>query len=124
MPHSCNDTFLVKNPDGAFRCQKLDNVRVSNENTKHQCMPLPNDYSFASLKIIQRIGLTEKLHIDDDGNVLEFKSYIPFFHPYRNVPPTNTTNYINISIVEGYTFVVCKSMHNFQILTVTGGCSK
>ena len=30
-------------------------------------MPLPNDYSFTCLKILQHFGLTEKLHIDADG---------------------------------------------------------
>ena len=30
LPHLCNDACLVHNSDGTFRCQKLDNVRVSN----------------------------------------------------------------------------------------------
>ena len=53
-----------------------------------------------------------------------FKSSLPLFHPYRHVPPTNTNNDINISLVEGYTFSELKSIQNVQVLTVTGGCSR
>ena len=55
-------------------------------------MPLSNYYSVACLKILQRIGLNKKLHINDDGNVLNFIGSIPFLHPYQNVPPTNPIN--------------------------------
>ena len=47
VPHHCNEACLVNNPYGTFRCQKLDNVRVSNENIKHQFIPLTNDHSVA-----------------------------------------------------------------------------
>ena len=67
LPHIFNHACLIKNTYGGFRCQKLDNVIVSNENKKLQFMPLPNDYSFTCLKILQHVGLTEKLHIDADG---------------------------------------------------------
>ena len=124
MTHHCNVTFLVNNPDGKFICQKLDNAIVSNNNTNHKFMPIQNDYSVTCLKIRQHIGLTKKLHIDADGNVLEFKISIPLFHPYRHVPPTNPTNDINISPDEGYNFDVFKSMQNVQVITLTYGCSK
>ena len=55
---------------------------------------------------------------------LDFKISLPFFGPYRNVPPTNTTNDINISPVEGYSFSVWKSIQNVQVITGTGSCSK
>ena len=124
LPLLCNDACLVKNTDGKFRCQKLYNFRVINNNKKHQFMPLTNDYSVSCLKILQCIGLNKKLHIYSDGNVLEFKICVPLFHPYRHVPPTNTTNCINIYPVEGYTFSVLKSIHNVQVLTAASGCSK
>ena len=73
---------------------------------------------------MKTIGLIGKLHIDNDGNVLEFKSILDFFHPKRHIPPTNPTNDMNISPVEGYTFAACRSMQNAQVLTATGGCSK
>ena len=70
LPHRFNGACLVKNPYGNFRCQNLDNVRVSNNNTKHQFIPPLNDYLVPCFKIIQHIDLTEKLHIDAAGNVL------------------------------------------------------
>ena len=89
LPRHCNDACLVKNTDGKFRCQKLYNFRVINNNKKHQFMPLPNDYSDTCIKILQYVGLTRKLHIDADGNVLSFKESNPSFHIYWHVPPKN-----------------------------------
>ena len=34
--HICNCRFLVKTPDGVFRCKKLNNFKVSKDNTPHQ----------------------------------------------------------------------------------------
>ena len=124
LPHRCNDACLVRNPDGSYRCRKIDNVKASADNTKHQYIPLPNDYSIPCLKILESIDLTDVLVIDDDGNVKEFKSPLPFFHPVRHVPPTNPTNDINISPIEGYIFAITRAMQNVQRLTGTGGCSK
>ena len=67
LPHHYNDPCLVRNPGRTFMFQKLENIRVINDYIKHQFMPLPNYYSVACLKILQFVGLTEKLHIDDDG---------------------------------------------------------
>ena len=71
--HICNGTCFLKNTDGEFRCQKLYIVRLSNDNKNHQFMPLPNDYSVVCLKIIQHVGLTEKIHMDASENGLESK---------------------------------------------------
>ena len=96
LPHSCNNSCLVKNPDGNLRCKKLYNIRVSKYNTRNHIIPLPNEYLVECLQIIQCIDLTDKLDIDYDKNVLGFKSSLPFLHPYRYVLPTNPTNDINI----------------------------
>ena len=95
LPHRCNDACLVKKPDGTLRCRKIDNVTASSDNTKHQFMPLPNDYSVPCLRFLEKIGLTDELDIDNDGNVINFKSSLPFFHPVRHVPPTNPTILVN-----------------------------
>ena len=124
LPHICNDGCLVKNADGTFRCRKIDNLKASPDNTKHMFLDLPNDYSVACLRILEAIGMTKELEIDDDGNVLKFVSTLPFFHPKRYVPPTNPTDDRNISPVEGYIFAITKSMQNVQKLTGAGGCSK
>jgi hypothetical protein len=77
LPHPCNDTCLVKRPNGTFCCRKIDNVKASSDNTKHQFLPLPNDYSLLCLRILESIGLTEALIIDNDGNVKKFMSLLP-----------------------------------------------
>ena len=53
-----------------------------------------------------------------------FKSQLPFFHPSCHVPAVNWNDIYNISLVEGYTFIVCQSMQNIQRITNTGGCNK
>ena len=75
-------------------------MRVINNNTKQQFMPLTNDYLVICIKILHHNGLTKKFCINVDGNILEFKSFIPFFHPYPHVSPTDQTNDISISPVE------------------------
>ena len=115
---------LVKKADGTFRCRKIDNLFASTDNWNQQYLTLPNDYSIQCLRILRRSGLIEELDIDLDGNVKVFKSTLPFFHPQRHVHPTNPTNDVNISPLEGYTFSVMNSMQNIQRLTGTGGCSK
>ena len=87
----------MKRADGELHCRKIDNVRASTDNASHQYMNLPNDYSIQCVKMLERIGLTDKLEIDSDGNVKKFKSWLSFFHPLRHVPPTNPTNDLNIS---------------------------
>lgn len=124
LGHVCSDSCLVRMPDGSLRCRKLDNAKISPDNTKHMFLPLPNDYSVQCLKILEEVGLTEKLDIDDDGNVKEFKSNLPFFHPERHIPPTNPTFDVNISPVVGYLFANCRSMQNVQRIKGSGGCSK
>ena len=42
----------------------------------------------------------------------------------RHIPPTNPNGDLNISPVEGYTFVNCRSMQNIQVLTQCGGVNK
>ena len=62
--------------------------------------------------------------ISDEGYVKPFKSFDPFFHPKRHIPPTNPMHDINMSPVEGYTFSICLSMQNIQWLTQCGGVNK
>ena len=87
--------------DGKLSCQKFDNIRVSKKNKSHQFITLPNEYLVECLRILHRIGLTDKINIDDDKIVLEFKISLPLFHPNRNVPLTKNTNDVKISPLEG-----------------------
>ena len=74
--------------------------------------------------MLERSGIVEKLCIDEDKNVLEFKINHNFFHPIRHIPHTNKINDMNISPVEGYLFTACRSMQNLQLLTGSGSCNK
>ena len=42
----------------------------------------------------------------------------------KNFAYSNWNDIYNISPVEGYSFIVCQSMHNIQRITNTGGCNK
>ena len=53
-----------------------------------------------------------------------FKSRLGYFHPSRHVPAVNWNDIFNVSPVEGYTFMICQSMQNIQLITNTGGCNK
>ena len=57
LAHHCNDSCLVRRPDGSFRCRKIDNVRASTDNTKHVFQPLANDYSVPCLRILEKLAL-------------------------------------------------------------------
>ena len=54
----------------------------------------------------------------------KYKSKLAFLHPQRHIPPTNPSDDINMSPVEGYTFAICRSMQNLQQLILTGGVNK
>ena len=112
LSHHCNDAYLVRIPDGSYRCRKTDNVKASADNTKNQYILLPNDYSIPFFKILDIIDLTDVLVIDDDANVNEFKSPLLFFHPVHHIPPTNPNNDNNMSPIEGYIFAITRSMQN------------
>ena len=44
LGHICNDTCKVRNADGTFPCRKIDNLKVSEDNTRYIFKPLPNYY--------------------------------------------------------------------------------
>lgn len=46
------------------------------------------------------------------------------FHPKRHIPPTNPSDDLNMSPVEGKTFAVTRAMQNAQLLTDCGGVNK
>ena len=47
-----------------------------------------------------------------------------FLKPKRHIPPTNPTNDLNTSPVEGSLFAACRSMQNIQETGECGGCNK
>ena len=53
-----------------------------------------------------------------------FKSKVEYFHPVRYIPTVDWSQDVNMSPVESYTFSICQSMQNIQIMTNSGGCNK
>ena len=104
LPHRYYDGCLVKRLDSSLICRKLDNIHISPNSTNHQFMSLPNECSMQCLRNIERTGMIKQLDIDDYGNVIDFKSILPLFYPQRYILPTNPTNNMNISPVEGHYF--------------------
>ena len=124
LGHHCSPRCLVMVSPGVFRCRKLNNLKISPDNTKHVFKALPNDYSLECLERLEKIGIIEKIQVTEDGYEVPFKSNLPYFHPKRHIPPTNPTGDINMSPVDGYLFTACLSMQNVQWLTNSGGVNK
>ena len=110
LSHKCSDRCLVKTLDGNLRCRKLDNLKVSKDNTRHEFMSLPNFFSVECSRILDKIGFMEEIVLDSDENNKVLKSSLLFFHPKQHIPPTNPTNNLNMSPVDGYFFTAFRSM--------------
>lgn len=124
LPHLCNERCKVRFGPGPndFRCRKVNNAKVTTDNTKHIFKPMPNTYSKECNNRLVKAGLAE--FINDDGHEEKIKYNLDFFNPTRHVAPTNLTDDLNISPVESRTFTACESMQNAQILTHSGGSKK
>ena len=107
-----------------FQCQKLNNLKVSPDTTKHCFIPLPNNHSPDCVEKLVKIELADPILLNEFGVPSEFKCSCGLFHPTRHIPPTNPHDDLNISPVESRTFCACKSMQNIQWLTVCGGLNK
>eukprot|EP00957_Ditylum_brightwellii_P212251 15367136-Ditylum_brightwellii.AAC.3 len=124
LRHRCSERCLRWVAPGVYVCRKLNNIHVTSDNTKHVFKPLPNNHSKTCLEQLIQCGLVLPIHINKDGYGPPFKSIDQFFHLSRHIPPTNPSDGINISPVEGYLFTVCRSMQNIQWLTYCGGVKK
>ena len=125
--HICTPRCQVMIRPGVTKCRKPNNLKLNPppNNTKEKFVPLANDYSLATLKRLERAGIIEPLEYDEVMNCMKpFKSRLKYFHPSRHVPAVNMNDIHNISPVEGYTFIICESMQNIQLITNTGGCNK
>lgn len=123
--HICDSRCLARIEDGKVRCRKINYLKASRDNTKHTFMKLPDDLPKDCLLRLEQIGMIETFTgTVDSGCRHTFKSKLSFLHPSRHLPPTNPSDDINMSPVEGYTFSICQSMQNIQVLTQTGGVNK
>ena len=97
---------------------------MSDDNTKHTLKALTNYLSQLCIERLIRIGTVEPLCVNSECFEAPFVSKLSYFHPKRHKPPTNPSNDMNISPVEGYTFYICHLMQNLQTLTGYNGVSK
>jgi predicted GIY-YIG superfamily endonuclease len=127
LPHKCTSgcqAKVVENGEVKFKCRKLNNLKVSKDNTRHTFQSLPNEIPEECIQKLIQVGIVEPIQFLENGYRYPFKSKLPIFHPKRHIPPTNPNGDLNISPVEGYTFANCKSMQNIQVLTQSGGVNK
>ena len=63
LSHKCSDRCLVKTLDGNLRCRKLDNLKVSKDNTRHEFMSLRNFFLWNVQEYWIRLVLWKKLRL-------------------------------------------------------------
>ena len=126
LPHRCNRGCFYRTGPGEFdfRCRKLNNCAISEDNTKHTFKPLPNEWSFECINRFIKMGLAEPICVNDEGAQSAVIFHDPYFSTSRHIPPTNPSDDENMSPVEGKTFSACRSMQNIQMLTNCGGVNK
>ena len=85
IPHKCNKRCKrrVGPGDGPenFKCRKLNNLKVSTDNTKHTFLEFETDFSQDCIQKLIGCGLAGDIVLDECGTVQSFKSDHPFFHP-------------------------------------------
>mmetsp|Transcript_19481 Transcript_19481/g.27406 ORF Transcript_19481/g.27406 Transcript_19481/m.27406 type:complete len:548 (+) Transcript_19481:1364-3007(+) len=67
------------------------------------------------------VGLCKQVEVDSNGAASAFKFNHPYFDPVRHIPTTVPSDDLNISPVDGYTFSICRSMQNIQLLIHCNG---
>ena len=91
---------------------------VSPDNTRHISIPLGNKRSPLVVEILEKIKLVFPVEINEFGHVFPFKSQMSYFHLKRHIPPTNSTDDINISPVETNSFLPADLCKMFKALPV------
>lgn len=128
LSHKCNQRCLVRvsphdGPD-AFCCCKPNNVKISPENMKHCIKQFPINLTQECIQPLIQTGLAECTSMNKTVSEQKIVLHHPFFTPSRHIPPTNPTNDLNISPVDGYHFAASRSMQNVHSLTHTNGAYK
>eukprot|EP00957_Ditylum_brightwellii_P192506 14657627-Ditylum_brightwellii.AAC.1 len=101
LPHKCNSRCQACIAPGAYRCCKLNNLKVTTDSTKHVFTPLPNNISDECIQRLAQCGLAEVLEVNENGFTHTFKNYISYFHPRLYIPLTNLAGGMNISPMIG-----------------------
>ena len=121
--HVCNSQCQMRMADGPFKCRKLNNLKVSEDNTKHAFLSFKNDLPQNYYRL-PKIELIDPVLEIKYGRKTAIKSKLLFLHPKHHIPPTNSSEDINMSPCEGQTFSISCSMQNMQILLHGGGVNK
>ena len=79
-------------------------LEVSEDNTKHTYQEFNKKISQECLDRLLQIVMVDDAVTNDHGYDRKWKSKLPFLHPIRHIPPTNSNNDLNMSLVEGFTF--------------------
>lgn len=120
LAHICDHRCLQAIGNGKFVCWKLNNLYESSDNTSHIMKPLPSNFTPPCIQKLLEIGIIKPFCVSSNGFVPKFKSDHPFLNPVCHIPPTNPSDDMNISPVEGVLFATCLSMQNVQRLTECG----
>lgn len=127
LPHRCHAGCLVRVGPGPsdFICKKVNNRLKSSDPTKHMFKESSSNWSQECIDRLVKIGLAEEV-IDENSE--ECEKAVKFHHSYfeqrRHIPPTNASDDVNMSPVEGKTFAASLSMQNLQLLRNCGGVNK
>ena len=128
LGHKCTERCKMRvgysGTDDDFMCRKLNNLKLSPDNSRSCTIPLKNKRNPYVIEILQKIGLFHPVEINNHGHISPFRSKHPFFHPRRHIPATVSSFDINMSPVETKLFCTCRSMQNLQSLIQTNGTNK
>ena len=113
LRHKCNEQCKMAIRNGVYRCLKINKVKISTDSTKHALILLPNDYSIEYLEHLVKSRLVTSSDKKEEY-VKTYKSCNIFFHPVCHTPPTNPTNNMNMSPIEGYICSVYMIMRNIK----------
>ena len=67
LAHKCNSACLVKTPNGKLRCRKLNNLKVSKDNTKHTYMDFDNNISKDCMDRLVQIKMIDPVETNENG---------------------------------------------------------
>lgn len=74
----CLRRVKVKDGPDKYECRKINNLKISKDNTNHTHLLLPVKVSHECMNKLIGIGLLEAVEIDKHGTVIEYKALHAF----------------------------------------------
>ena len=122
--HSCSQRCLkrVKKEDGSesFECRKMNNHKLTKDNTSDYLRPLPVKLSNDCKKALVAVKIMDPITINEDGFPSKPVFHHNFFTPSRHIPITNPNEKLNISPCNPIMFAATKSQQNLQVIGTKG----